>query len=141
MAREANQQFQGKKLEPFNFHRRTGADCIGLRLYSFAPDELAAIQESGSAYPGMFHDAATVVFLCSSPNSTAMKAQRAPDVVRAEMNAWGEKIGLTPQSPAGIEALEVFGFILESMMANEAEQVTPSEGNELSKRGGKKKAA
>jgi hypothetical protein len=139
MMREMNLEFRGEQLGPFNFHRKIAADALGLHLYRVPSDEREAMAKGAGAYHGFFGDALLIVFLCLSPNSLAMKAQRAPDIVREQFNAWGESLSINPASEDGIKAAEIFSVILEGIQKSEAKQVLPPEETELGKPRSKKK--
>lgn len=117
----AQHEFLGNKLEPFSHLRRTAAENLGLQLFKMSPDSvyetLGPDGEPVQMYTGVIRDVGIVLWVCSQPDSVVMRARRKPAEYETQIDKWADEKGATIGGASFVEAMSVFGEIIQAVMS------------------------
>lgn len=107
-------------LQAFSPRRQAAAQSIGMKFLNFDQEQVEELQNSGT-YNGIFPDAVLAIFLCTRPNSIALKALRAPSSVQQAAFDWMDQNEIVIGSDRHAELLEVFGDLANAIIGGAVE--------------------
>jgi len=122
--------FLGRELRPFAGRSQLMAQSLGLRLFSLADSERAAIK-TGALYDGMFLDAATVVWSCWATPNEVTKATLNRETAMSMVLDWAEQNNVSVGNAVWTEMVALFGELLEDVFASSSNAESSDGGSGL----------